>query len=80
MHNKDFFLVPKMQLVDSIVTTFRGFGLLDAFGMDARALEGFVREVCQLVGAYPYPYAYPPPPAPCTLYYPNVVQQKTPHP
>ena len=64
--SKDFFLVPKPQLFASIVGTFRSFGLLDAFGLDAGALVGFVREVCALVGpdtTYP-PLPRPPPRSP----------------
>ena len=63
--SKDFFLVPKPQLFAAIVGTFRSFGLLDAFGLDAGALEGFVREVCALVGADTTHPALPRPPARC---------------
>jgi hypothetical protein len=42
----DAFLVPKPRLIESVVDTFRGFGLLDAFGIEAGALEA---------GAYTHP-------------------------
>ena len=44
----DAFLVPKQRLVESVVGTFRSFGLLDAFGMSTAAMLGFVRQVCAL--------------------------------
>ena len=44
----DAFLVPKPRLIESVVETFRGFGLLSTFGISAGALGDFVRQVCGL--------------------------------
>jgi hypothetical protein len=43
--------VPKQRLVESVVATFRSFGLLVTFDIAASALEGFVQQA----GAYTRP-------------------------